>query len=159
MEEKDLQAQNVQEQEVDYIQVIKELKEKTVSKDQYAKLKAENAKLLNSVLNGESVDVTVPEKPDINELRKSLFTEDNGLNNIQYVEKMLQLRDAVIEQGKPDPFLPFGHHVNPDNVDIEAANRVATIYRECLDYADGDNAIFTNELQRRMIDVAPRGRR
>ena len=38
--------------------------------------------------------------------------------------------------------------------DYEAAERVATVVRECIEYAKGDSAVFTNELQRRTVDTA-----
>ena len=41
--------------EVDYVAAIKELKDNTVPKNQYAKLKEENKKLLQSLINGESI--------------------------------------------------------------------------------------------------------
>ena len=152
------EIKNETTEEVDYVQAIQELKANSVPKEQYAKLKAENSKLLNSIINGESVEAdSLPEKQDIGELRKDLFSGID-LTNLEYVSKTLELRDALIEKGEPDPFLPYGHKYTPDNNDIETANKVATILKECVDYADGDSSIFTNELQRRMIDTAPKRR-
>ena len=92
-------------------------------------------------------------------MRKELFNGDAQLTNLEYVTKALELRDQLIAAGKPDPFLPYGEKIAPTNEDVEAANRVAKVLRECVDYADGDSSIFTNELQRVMIDTAPRARR
>lgn len=147
---------NTQENEnVDYIQAIQELKNNTVSKDQYAKLKEENSKLLKSLINGDPMDADqLPEKPDIDKLRNELFSGEPHMLNLDYVTKALELRDAVIEQGGTDPFLPVGSKITPDNNDIECANRVAEVLKDCVDYAQGDSLVFTNELQRRMIDTA-----
>lgn len=141
----------------DYIDQIKKLKESSVSKDDYNKLKADNKKLIDALANGTSVEGMVEPKTSavdkINECRKKLFAKENNLSNLEYCKTAVELRDALIEKGMRDPFLPFGHNVVTTESDIETANRVATVMRECIDYADGDSDIFTNELQRRTIDV------
>ena len=142
----------------DYISVINDMKKNTVSKESYQKLKDENKKLLQSLVNGEQTQVEV-EKPDINKLRKELFDEDSNIDNVNFISKALELRTALIENGKPDPFLPVGKRITPTDEDISAANRVATVLQECVDYAQGDSQAFTNELQRRTIDTAPIRRR
>ena len=145
-----------EEPQEDYIAAITELKENTVSKQQYAQLKEENSKLLKALINGEAIDgIEQPSTPDIEELRKQLFSGEAELNNLDYVIKTLELRDALIARGAADPFLPIGHQITPSPSDIEAANRVATVLNECVDYADGDSNIFTTELQRKMVDAMP----
>lgn len=152
------QQENVPDN-VDYIEALKEMKKNTVSKEAYEKLQGENKKLLQSLINGETIEgVEAPEAVDVSKLRKELFSTDANLSNLDYVTKALQLRDELIAQGKPDPFLPYGHQIAPTNEDIEAANRVAKVLQECIDYADGDSSIFTNELQRVMVDTAPRAK-
>ena len=152
--------QEAESTEVDYVAAIKELKDSTVPKNQYEKLKEENKKLLQSLINGESIEgAEASSVPDVKELRKELFNGDAQLTNLEYVTKALELRDQLIAEGKPDPFLPYGEKIAPTNEDVEAANRVAKVLKECVDYADGDSSIFTNELQRVMIDTAPRARR
>lgn len=144
-------------EEVDYVQAIQELKANSVPKEQYAKLKAENSKLLNSLINGETIEAgSLPEKPDISKLRKELFDGDAQLTNLEYISKTLELRDAIMESGGTDPFLPVGHKVLPDDNDIACANKTAAILKECVEFADGDSGVFTAELQRRMIDTAPK---
>ncbi|MCM1505299.1 MAG: hypothetical protein NC127_08900 [Muribaculum sp.] len=142
----------------DYIAAIQELKEKSVSKEQYVKLKEENAQLLRSLINGDALEgVDTPMAPDINELRTQLFSGEVQMSNLEYVTKALELRDALIADGRPDPFLPYGEKIAPTDDDISAAQRVAKVLQECVEYADGDSSIFTNELQRRMIDTGPKG--
>ena len=140
----------------DYIDQIKKLKESSVSKDDYNKLKADNKKLIDALANGTQMDVVEPKVSaveKINELRTKLFGKGNNLDNLEYCKTAVELRDALIENGEKDPFLPFGHNVVATDSDNESANRVATILKECIDYADGDSNIFTNELQRRTVDV------
>lgn len=140
----------------DYIAQIKNLKENSVSKDDYNKLKADNKKLIDALASGTQMDVVEPKMSaveNINNLRKKLFSKGNNLNNLEYCQAAVELRDALIEKGERDPFLPFGHNVVITESDNETANRVATVMKECIDYADGDSDVFTNELQRRTVDV------
>lgn len=141
----------------DYIDQIKKLKESSVSKDDYDKLRADNKRLIDALANGTQLDDKVESKIDavenINNLRKKLFSKGNDLNNLEYCDTVVKLREALIENGERDPFLPFGHNVVATDSDYETAERVATVMKECIDYADGDSDIFTNELQRRSVDV------
>lgn len=135
----------------DYITAIKELKEKSVDRSKYDQLRAENKKLLDSIVNGTPVEVTKEEKKSVEELRASYLKEDQS--NLEYITNTLKLREALIAEGKPDPFLPVGNQIMPTDEDVNTANKVAQVLQECVDYAEGDSAVFTNELQRRMVDV------
>ena len=140
----------------DYIAQIKNLKENSVSKEDYDKLRLDNKRLIDALANGTQMDVVGPKENSvdkINELRTKLFSKGSNLNNLEYCKTAVELRDALIENGERDPFLPFGHNVIATESDIESAERVASIMKECIDYADGDSDIFTNELQRRSVDV------
>ena len=149
----------VEDNTSDYIAQIKNLKENSVSKDDYDKLKADNKKLINALANGETVAGAPASAADnaerINDLRKKLFNRDAQLSNLEYAETALQLRDLIIDDGGADIFLPRGHEVLATNADVEAASRVADVLRYCVEYADGNSDIFTDELQRRMIDSKP----
>lgn len=139
-----------------YIAAIKELKENSVDKAAYQKLKDENAQLLDSLINGGQVNMVQPkEEVDIQALRNKLADQDHDLTNLEFVETALKLRDAVMEQGGIDPFLPLGHNVDITQDDIDKADNVANVFRECIEYADGDSQIFTQELMRRTKDAMP----
>ena len=56
------------------------------------------------------------------------------------------MRKALIAEGEADPFLPIGNQISPSDADVAAAQKVADILQDCVDYADGDSAVFTNEL-------------
>lgn len=142
----------VEDMTPDYLAAIKELKQNSVDRAEYDKLRAENKKLLDSIVNGQSVEVEpVPEKKSIEELREAYLKEDQ--TNLEYITNTLNLRKALIEEGKPDPFLPIGNQILPTDEDVAAANKVAEVLQECVDYAEGDSSVFTNELQRRLVDV------
>ena len=138
----------VEDNTQDYLAAIKELKENSVNRSEYDKLKAENKKLINAVVNGQSIDVpSQPKMRDPNVIRDELFNHEH--NNLEYVKLALELRSTLIAEGKPDPFLPMGSQIAPTAEDVEKAEKVANIYQECIDYADGDSKLFTQELMRR----------
>lgn len=143
----------------EYIEAIKQLKENSVSKEAYQKLKDENKQLLDSLINGNQVEMQQmkPEITDeyVNGLRKKLFKADDGLSNLEYAKAAIELRDALLEKGEKDPFLPWGHNISPTDEDYVKADRVGQVLKECIDYADGDSELFTNELMRRTNDSMP----
>ena len=152
-EEKELNVtgEKVEDMTPDYLAAINELKQNSVNREDYNKLKAENKKLLDSIVNGTPVEVQSPQRKSIEELRAAYLKEDQ--TNLEYISNTLKLREALISEGKPDPFLPIGEQILPTDEDVAAANKVAAVLQECVDYAEGDSAVFTNELQRRLVDV------
>ena len=147
----------VEDNTQDYLAAIKELKEKSVDRSEYDKLRAENKKLIDAVVNGqpgqEEPAVSKHSKEQIDELRNDLFNSPRELNNLEYITKAMELREALMENGEPDPFLPVGKQISPTRDALEGAEKVAQVYRECIDYAEGDSEVFTNELMRRTRDV------
>ena len=135
----------------DYIETIKTLKQNSVDRSKYDALKAENKKLLDSIVNGTEIAQPVEEKKSIEELRANYLKSDQS--NLEYITNALALREALMAEGKPDPFLPIGEQILPTDDDVTKANDVATVLKECVDYAEGDSDVFTNELQRRLVDV------
>ena len=134
-----------------YIDAINDLKVNSVSRERYDKIVEENRNLLNSLVNGSSMTaVEQPvQKKSLNELRNNLFRPEKELNNLEYVSRALELRDAVIEETGEDPFVGRGHYVTPNAESYATAEKVANVYRECIEYANGDSELFTQELMRR----------
>ena len=145
---------NADDTSIDYISAINEIKANSVDKAAYDKLKQENKQLIDALVNGGQVDVSAQSQPiDIEQLRKELFSPNSQeLSNLDYITKALQLRNALIENGEKDPFLPYGKNIMPDEDDMKKANQAAEVLQECVDIAKGNNDAFTTELQRRMID-------
>lgn len=154
------QQENVNDS-IDYIEAIKEMKQNSVTRESYDKLKSENKQLLDALVNGKEIEMKREEPVDINKLRKELFNRDGHLSNLDYISNALKLRDALIEKGERDPFLPYGDKVNLTAEHYDKAETVAAVLKECVEFADGDSGIFTAELQRRTKDVMPymRGKR
>lgn len=150
-----------------YIDAISEMKKNYVPKTKLDEVKAENKKLLEALVNGQQIDLPQEKvkKPTIQELRTKLFKRDNDCCNIEYVKTALDLRDALIEAGERDPFLPVGDQVDLTAEHYEKAQRIADGLQHCVDFADGDSGVFTAEYQRVVKDpvlpglAAKRGRR
>lgn len=142
-------TQNNQE----YIDIIKQLKENSVSKEEYEALQQNNKNLLKALVEGNSDNAPEKEEApvDIDALRNKLFNTE--LNNLEYIETALELRDALIEKGEQDPFLPSGSKAYVTAEDIASAERVAAAFKSCVEYAEGDSELFTQELQRITKDV------
>lgn len=141
----------VEDMTPDYLAAINELKQNSVDRSKYEELKAENKKLLDSIVNGTEVALPREEKKSVEELRAAYLKEDQS--NLEYISNALKLREALMAEGKPDPFLPVGEQILPTDEDVAKAQHVAEVLQECVDYAEGDSAVFTNELQRRLVDV------
>lgn len=142
--------------EQNYIDAIKELKARSVDKSQYDRLLEENKQLLKTLTEGAAPaqEQKPPVAPiDKDKLRQELYGSDNELSNLEYCEKMLQLRKAIMDDGDPDPFVGRGEKLVPDDNDYACAAKVADVLQQCVDYAQGDSEVFTNELQRRTVDV------
>ena len=158
LEEKEISVTGtVEDNTQDYLAAIKELKENSVNRSEYDKLRAENKRLIDAVVNGqpgqEEQVIVKHSKEQIDDLRNELFNSPRELTNLEYVTKAMELREALIENGEPDPFLPVGKQISPTRDDLEGAEKVAQVYRECIEYAEGDSEVFTNELMRRTRDV------
>jgi hypothetical protein len=147
---------NVEQMDAEnYIDIVKKLKENTVSKEDYEKLQEENKKLANTIANGLTVQLKEEQKKaevDINELRKNFLKENQS--NLEYAENVLALRNALMEKNPDDdPFLPKGHNINATEQDKIDAQNVADVLEQCIELADGNSDAFTIALQNRMVDI------
>ena len=138
--------------DVDYIKVISDLKHNSVPIEKYNKLKEDNQKLLNSFVNGEDIQKpNKPEKVDVAQIRESMFgVKAKQMTNLEFIDNALKLRKQILDDGGADIFVPSGHKVQTTHNDYESAQRVAKVLQECVDYADGNSEVFTDELKRRI---------
>lgn len=140
---------------------LKEARENSVSKAEYDKVVAENKALYSEIINGEGAgngQKPAPEQQEasIEELREKLYgPKCSELSNLDYWKYTLALRDAVIKQKEPDPFLPIGNKISPTSEDVEKANNVADVVKQCIDEAEGNSEVFTALLQSRMNPDSP----
>ena len=133
--------------EKNYLEVIKKMKENMVLKSDYDAAIAENKKLAEQLITSPNPQEQPKEKVDIKKLQDQ-FSASTQMTNLEFVSSALKLRNALIEDGKPDPFLPVGRRISPTEDDIRKANKVAEAFEYCVDAAQGDPAIFNMELMR-----------
>lgn len=144
---------------VELAKAFKDLKENSVSKEDYEKLQRENQDLIKQVINGEGNignGQPTPEKVDIKALREDLYGPKGAdLSNLDFWKKTLQLRNAVIEQEGYDPFLPHGAKIKPNEQDVERAEAVAKTVEKCIEEANGNSEVFTALLQAETANDSP----
>lgn len=142
---------------VELAKALKEARENSVPKSEYNRVVEENKKLVSDIINGDGAgngqDSPEDNKPTIEELREELYgPKCSSLSNLEYWKKTLALRDAAIEKEGVDPFLPIGRKISPEVSDVEAANRVAEVVKECIEEAEGNSDVFTALLQSKTKD-------
>lgn len=137
----------------DYVATIQQLKQNSVDKAKYDALRLENKKLLDAVVNGQTVEAQVQvQKEDIQTLRNKVFNNPNQ-TNLEYITNVLNLRNRLLEEGQEDPFVPQGTQISATQADYDMANKVATVLQEMVDESEGDPNVFLNEYQRRVKDT------
>ena len=148
------EASEVEDMTPDYIATIQQLKQNSVDKAKYDALRLENKKLLDAVVNGQTVETQVQvQKEDIQTLRNKVFNNPNQ-TNLEYITNALNLRNRLLEEGYEDPFVPQGTKISATQADYDKANKVATVLQEMVDEADGDPNVFLIEYQRRVKDTS-----
>ena len=144
-----------------YIKEIKNLKDNSVSKEDYDKMVDERNKLIKALVDGDEIDLPESDKganPDldkeIDSLRKELLTEETGLSNLAYWTKTLSLREKIIERDgeDADPFLPNSSQVDVTEQDKAAVERVVSCVKDCIETAEGDDAAFVALMTARIKD-------
>ena len=144
--------------ELDPIEALKEIKKNSVPRSEYDRVVAERNRIFTAYANGEREEQPEKQTPvDVDALRKDILSGE--LPNLEYAEKVIALRNELIAQGQRDPFLPYGKDVYPTMEDEAEAQAVADALEDCIEAANGDSAIFTNELQRIMVNTAPQRRK
>lgn len=138
--------------EKNYIDIIKNLRNSTVSKTEYDRVVNDNRMLADALANGKDISAdntpAVMSDEDIDAIRKDLQKTNSGMTNLEFITNALVLRDALIAKGERDPFLPN----NPDYVETEAdiarVQYVADGLKQIAAYCNGDADLFNSELKR-----------
>lgn len=149
--EQDIAYSNLMEQ-------FKNYKENSVPIDEYNRLADRNKKLSESYV--ESLDAQAHKaqeeapKPDVQAMRAELFGNDRKeMTNLEYMDKVVKFRDAAMEAGERDPFLPTG---GPEKDSLEAhntADKVANGLKQMIKDANGSPEAFNALYQARVEDI------
>ena len=152
------QQPNLTPEDQNLMEEFQKYKENSVPKAEYDRLMKRNKELTQNWAQGRTVDQTPVDTDTVDSLRKELFAEDRAeLNNLESAEKILKLRQKLIDEGKQDPF------VNTDSKSVTAddyvtAKRVADGLQHMVDEADGDPDVF-NAMLGRQVDGGMSGKR
>lgn len=144
--------EQVQAPETNYVEVIKNLKANTVNKSEYERVLNENKTLAEALATSPGATVAEEVKPeytqdDINNLSDKLINNKH-LSNLDFVNTMLEYRDAVMEIHGVDVFMPTNNGYVANEYDIEQANNIADGLRQMAEYAGKDSKLFNSELKR-----------
>ena len=151
------QLENSMEGEVSAVDIITEMRQNTVPKDKYNKVMEENQKLMRALANGETIQVEAAKEPSAEELRK-VWRDQDGKSSLEIAKDTLALREAMIREGKRDPFLPNGKDFVPEAQDIKDAEDVAALLQWSIDNADETSSVFNSLLSSKLVDT-PRPKR
>ena len=137
---------------VDYIEAIKEMRENSVSKDQYNKVVEEKKKLLKTLVEGGTVEnpeaiANIKSKDDI---KKDIM---NSKSNLEWISNALELRNYILENEGKDCFCAENRNVSPTTDDIKDAQDVADLFQTCIDECNGDSNVFTSILGSHINDT------
>lgn len=134
--------------EIDLLKEIEALKAKSVSLEEYEKLKKEKNQIIKEVLNGEktSVESEKAAKKTLKDYVKELQNEE--LTNLDYIDTALKARQACIDERGFDPFA--GKKGSKE--DVAKAADVAETLQKCVDEAEGSPLKFQALLQDNMVD-------
>lgn len=134
-----------------------------VSKEEYEKVVKEKNDIVTAILDGtySKKEGNTETYVDIDQATKDLYSNpDKQFKDVEYVTKVLDLRDAVIHRDgiENDPFLPFGHDVKITDYDRERAQNLAKVLRDCVNESQGDNDLFLALLQSKTKESLPQAK-
>lgn len=132
-----------------YLDQIQNLQNKinndTVPKAQYEQLRADHANLLKSKIDGTfTKPVAGQATRTADDVRAELFKQNQGkiVPSLEYVTKMVELRDKVLEETGEDCFVMKNKWVKPTHQHYVDAERRAQIYKDLIAKSNGDDKVF-----------------
>lgn len=132
----------------DYIETINQLKQNSVSKDEYMKLKNENKQLLNAIASNQTVEVPAEPEVDIDEVRRNVFQKHVDLSNREFVDNMMKLYDYELEHSGKNIFMPTDPNYIPTQDDITQVENMVNGFKNALEEANGSDLIFNQYMER-----------
>ncbi len=147
--------------ETDYIDMVAELRNNSVPKEDYEQLEAKHKKLFEAYVNREKIDLPTQPKESVQELRTKLFGKDSGkLSDIEYVQGLLNLRTQLLEAGERDPALPISNNITVGQELMDDNDMIHAGLQAMIDGSDGNNGVFIARYQAGTVDpVLPTGKK
>lgn len=123
------------EQDVDYIQMINELKQNSVDVEMYNKVVNDNKRLANALINNQQLP---KEEDPMDKLEPRLeyykkYKENKFNNDLEYWDNFLKLRKATIKEYGGDPCITGEYGMTPDGGKLEPAYGERETINEQLD--------------------------
>ena len=134
----------------EYAAALAKVRKETVSRAEYDKLRAEHSALIDKAASGELIrPEPEPEadKRDYKQIAADYLKNNTGALNLDRVKEGLKYREAMLKAGKYDPFAPYDKNRATTDSELKAAERVATVFQECVDKCNGDPEIFNRLLE------------
>lgn len=144
--------------EQDYLAQIQEMKKNSVSREAYDKMRDENKRLLDAIVNGTDLKQEQAEAPKMrtpDEVYLDFIVSDKPRSNVERAKLWIEYRESCKAAGEPDPYVSNGTKVKPTAAEIESVDRTQAALEHCIEYSGGNDAIFTNELNRILVDTNP----
>ena len=135
-----------------YLDQIQEMKRTHVSREQYDKIRDENKMLLDTIVQGRSLENSSTEEPakrSIEEIANHIYGPGHEkLKDNELISDLFELRNRIKEEHGIDIAIPNGQKYQFDVNDLAAADRVEEGFKHCLEVSEGDNKIFMREAVR-----------
>lgn len=154
MENENALNENVENEDTDYVDIVKNLKENSVDKAKYDSLKAENKKLLEALASGQQIDTGTEDELGSREEYLKAYKNNKFANDLEYWENFLNLRKATIAEYGKDPCVTGNYGLTPEGDRVEPAYGEEEAIQEAMDTiegfieeAQGDAAIFSTLMQ------------
>lgn len=129
--------------DLNLLKEIQDLKDNTVSKEEYAKLQAKYKQVVKDVINGVGTKEEADDTVNLEEIRKNLFTDKvEDLSNRDFWKNVLYLRHERLEKEGVDIFLPKGSKTRYTREDYESAQKVDEIISQMLEDSEENPQLF-----------------
>lgn len=143
------QEPNYLEQALEANQNLKEQLQST--REEMARMAEDNKTIMKQLLEGGEVNKEPEDTRPIVDVIKSM-RRDN-INDLEFAKEALAYREKCIAQGHGDPFVGKGDKYDADEAEQAKAENLAKCLAHCIEYAEGDNSVFLNELNRITVDI------
>lgn len=144
----------VEGMEQDYLATIQELKQNTVSREAYDKMRDENKKLLETIINGGQMEAPAENTNiDYNKLLHETIFEKKS-NNLDYIDAFVTAYESAVKEGIKYA-MPFGPKAEYSEMDEEVCDFTAKKLREIIDKSNGNEKSFNFLLDQEMVDNMP----
>ena len=110
---------------------------------------------MKAIIDGSSIgnkSESSEEPVDLRELAKGVC--EGGIGNLEYAKRSLKFREEYMRQTGKDPFAPNSSEKMTEE-DVKKASEVAELMQECVNEADGSEAIYNALFAEKIKEDSP----